>query len=295
MQDKASGTNAYMTVKEMGTILRLKKVDSYWLVKKGYFRVISAAGKMWIERDSFEQWYSRQSHYHKVDHLTQEDINAEYYSIRDIRELLDIGESTVYRIIEKDSIPAVRLFGSKRILKKDFWNWYDHQDRYHIPEEELPVTMDRSDWIDITEMSRLLGIAEAESHGLMKDPAYKDLLRIKRLEGRDYISKKDFGRFLRKQSKYSYDPCRDPSVIWRSDRTCLTILQAGWYGKVTRTTVAEWCRQGRFPAKCAGKYVRIPLKGYKEWLKQRQERSGHPNGIHTETGKEVLCDLQLQG
>ena len=32
MQDKASGTNAYMTVKEMGTLLGLKKVDSYWLV-----------------------------------------------------------------------------------------------------------------------------------------------------------------------------------------------------------------------------------------------------------------------
>ena len=295
MQDKASGTNAYMTVKEMGTLLGLKKVESYWLVKKGYFKVISAAGKMWVERDSFEQWYFGQSHYHKVDHLTREDIRAEYYSVRDIMDLLDMGESTVYRIIEKDNIPAVRLFGSKRILKKDFWNWYDHQDRYHIPEAELPVTMERSDWIGITEMSRLLGIAEAESHGLMKDPAYKDLLRIKRLEGRDYISKKDFGRFLRKQSKYSYDPYRDLSVIWRGDRTCLTILQAGWYGKVTRTTVTEWCRQGRFPAKCAGKYVRIPLKGYKEWLKQRQERSGHPNGIHTETGKEVLCDLQLQG
>jgi len=295
MQDKASGTNAYMTVKEMGTLLGLKKVDSYWLVKKGYFRVISAAGKMWIERDSFEQWYSGQSHYHKVGHLTREDIRADYYSVSDIMELLDMAESTVYRIIEKDSIPAVRLFGSKRILKKDFWTWYDHQDRYHIPEEELPVTMDRSDWIDITEMSRLLGITEAESHGLMEDPAYKNLLRIKRLEGRDYISKKDFGRFLRKQGKYSYDPGRDPSVIWRGDRTCLTLLQAGWYGKVTRSTVTEWCRQGRFPAKCAGKYVRIPLKGYKEWLNQRQERSGHPNGIHTETGKEVLCDLQLQG
>mgnify|MGYP002626793306 CR=1 FL=1 len=62
MHDKASETNVYMTVKEMGTILGLKKVDSYWLVKKGYFKVISAVGKMWIERDSFEQWYSGQSH-----------------------------------------------------------------------------------------------------------------------------------------------------------------------------------------------------------------------------------------
>ena len=295
MQDKVSGTNAYMTVKEMGALLGLKKVDSYWLVKKGHFRVISKAGKMWIERDSFEQWYSGQDHYHKVGDLTREDIRTDYYSVRDMMDLLDIGESTVYRIMEKDRIPAVRLFGGKRVRKENFWDWYDHQDRYHIPEEKLPVPPDRSAWIDITEMSRLLGISETESYGLMKDPAYKNLLRVNRLEGRDYISKKDFGRFLRKQSKYSYDPCRDPSVIWRGDRTCLTILQAGWYGKVTRSTVAEWCRQGRFPAKCAGKYVRIPLKEYREWLKQRQERSGHPNGIHTETGKEVLCDLQLQG
>ena len=89
MQDKASGTNAYMTVKEMGALLGLKKVDSYWLVKKGHFRVISKAGKMWIERDSFEQWYSGQDHYHKVGDLTREDIQTDYYSVRDMMDLLD--------------------------------------------------------------------------------------------------------------------------------------------------------------------------------------------------------------
>lgn len=272
MHDRSAGL--YMTVKEMGALLGLKKVDSYWLVKKGYFRIITAAGKMWIDRDSFEQWYSNQDHYHKIDSLTREDVITDYYSIRDIMDLLEIGESTAYRVIAKGCIPVVRLFGSKRILKKDFWTWYGHQDLYHIPKNKLPDPPDGSAWLGVKEISRLLGITEAEVHGLMEDPAYKDLLPVMQYEGRDYVSQKDFGLFLRRQGKYSYDPRRDASVKWRGEHTCLSVLQASWYGRVSKSTVTEWCRQGRFPAKRAGKYVRIPLTGYEKWLRQRKERSG---------------------
>ena len=165
MHDRSAGL--YMTVKEMGALLGLKKVDSYWLVKKGYFRIITAAGKMWIDRNSFEQWYSNQDHYHKIDSLTREDVITDYYSIRDIMDLLEIGESTAYRVIAKGCIPVVRLFGSKRILKKDFWTWYGHQDLYHIPKNKLPDPPDGSAWLGVKEISRLLGITEAEMNSSM--------------------------------------------------------------------------------------------------------------------------------
>ena len=55
-----------MSVREMGKLLGLKKVESYWLIHKEYFETILVAGKMRVVIESFESWYARQVKYHKV-------------------------------------------------------------------------------------------------------------------------------------------------------------------------------------------------------------------------------------
>lgn len=55
-----------ISVSEMRRLLGMKKVEAYWLVKQGCFKVILVGGKMRIMLDSFEQWYGRQFHYKKV-------------------------------------------------------------------------------------------------------------------------------------------------------------------------------------------------------------------------------------
>ena len=57
-----------MSVPEMGKMLGLGKVESYWLVKKNYFKTIQVAGRMRVMLDSFEDWYAGQFHYKKVVH-----------------------------------------------------------------------------------------------------------------------------------------------------------------------------------------------------------------------------------
>ena len=52
-----------MSVPEMGKMLGLGKVESYWLVKKNYFKTIQVAGRMRVMLDSFEDWYAGQFHY----------------------------------------------------------------------------------------------------------------------------------------------------------------------------------------------------------------------------------------
>lgn len=56
-----------MSVMEMGRMLGLKKTNSYWLVKKGWFETVIVAGKMRVLVDSFEDWYQNQTHYKKVE------------------------------------------------------------------------------------------------------------------------------------------------------------------------------------------------------------------------------------
>ena len=44
-----------MSVPEMARILGIKKTDSYWLIKKHFFTVITVAGHMRVMIDSFEE------------------------------------------------------------------------------------------------------------------------------------------------------------------------------------------------------------------------------------------------
>ena len=53
-------TKKSISVPEMGRMLGLGKVESYWLVKKNYFTTIQVAGRMRVMLDSFEDWYAGQ-------------------------------------------------------------------------------------------------------------------------------------------------------------------------------------------------------------------------------------------
>ena len=55
----------------MGIWLGLGKTESYWLVKKQFFKIITIGvnpktRKMRVMLDSFEEWYAGQTHYKKV-------------------------------------------------------------------------------------------------------------------------------------------------------------------------------------------------------------------------------------
>lgn len=56
-----------MSVPEMGRLLGLGKTESYYLVKKDWFKVVTIGGKMRVMVDSFEEWYARQTHHKKKD------------------------------------------------------------------------------------------------------------------------------------------------------------------------------------------------------------------------------------
>ena len=45
-----------MSVPEMGRLLGLGKTESYYLVKKNWFKVVTIGGKMRVMVDSFEEW-----------------------------------------------------------------------------------------------------------------------------------------------------------------------------------------------------------------------------------------------
>ena len=56
-----------MSVREMREILGIKKTDSYWLIKRNYFKTVIVDRKIRVDIKSFEKWYANQVHHHKVN------------------------------------------------------------------------------------------------------------------------------------------------------------------------------------------------------------------------------------
>ena len=97
-----------MSVREMGKLLGLKKVDSYWLVHKEYFEIILVNGKMRVVIDSFEYWYAGQVKYRKVNgEPPGKRLMQESYSARDIGKMLGISEQYSYQVMKDAGIKPV--------------------------------------------------------------------------------------------------------------------------------------------------------------------------------------------
>lgn len=279
MSRRGSKKKKYMSVKEMGDLLGIKKSERYWLLKKDYFKVIEAGGKMWVEMESFEKWYASQTRYHKITgEEPGREVTAVSLSVKEIAALLKTSEGSVYELIHKGRIPVIWEEGKIRILRKDFWGWYDCQIKYRLNKKDIPKEKGKDYLISVPELAGLLNISTGEVYRLAGDPEYDSCFTTTLVRDRIYISYRDFGRFLKSQDKYRYDPKRDPAVVRADGRCWLNIRQACWHAGVSKTTLINWCRQERFPVRRAGKNVRIPLTEFEEWLKKREEegRKWHP-------------------
>ena len=110
-----------ISVSEMGKILGLKKTERYWLLHKELFESKVYLGKLWVVRDSFEEWYSRQVKYHKVNgEEPGTELKKYSYSVRDIARLLAVNEATAYELIERYHLETIEVDHWPRVPKAVF-------------------------------------------------------------------------------------------------------------------------------------------------------------------------------
>lgn len=283
-----------MSVSELGTILGLKKTDRYWLVHKNYFETQLYLGKIWINRESFEQWYANQVKYHKVNgEEPGKELKKRSYSVRETAQMLRIHEATVYEIIKRDRLETIEVDGWRRIPKEVFDRWYAMQDRYRTREDrERDADLEKNS-ITMPEMARLLGVERREIYGILKSSRYKDLFTIIIVAGRKRITRESFDRFLDSQEKYRLNAY--PEIFGREPEEnrvlsnfrqkkvmetgsakeigstdYLTMEEAALLADVSRTTVYDWMRNGRFRHKKVGKSIRIDRRSFNDWLETKE-------------------------
>ena len=130
-EDSSEPDRIWMSVKEMGDLLGIRKTDRYWLVHKNVFETSMIRGKMWVNIESFEKWYANQVKYRKV---TGEEPGLELkewsLSPQDIAQLLEIPEYRVYELIKEKNWETVTVDFWTRVRRDSFEKWYQSQKHY---------------------------------------------------------------------------------------------------------------------------------------------------------------------
>lgn len=160
----------WMSVKEMGDLLGIRKTDRYWLVHKNVFDTRMISGKMWVNIASFEKWYANQVKYQK---LTGEEPGLELkgwsLSPQDIAQLLGIPEYRVYDLIKEKRWETVTVDFRTRIRKDSFEKWNRGQKHYRTAEKrERDRTLEDAT-IKFPQAAAILGVSRQQVYLILKD------------------------------------------------------------------------------------------------------------------------------
>lgn len=197
---KASKT---MSIMKMGKMLGLHKTDSYWLAHKNFFKIITVAGKMRVDIESFEEWYKHQIKYKKIDGTPPgEALKEESYSAKDIAQMLQISEDIAYAAMKRDNVPYIVVDYWRRWTKEVFEEWYSSQSRYRTAEDKEKDLFDINRTLSMPEMRFLLGVHRNTVYDIINHPKNKNVFEFVIVATQKRITKDSFMSWYNNQNKY---------------------------------------------------------------------------------------------
>lgn len=188
-----------MSVPEMGRLLGLCKTESYWLIKKNYFKTILVGGTMRVMIDSFEEWYANQFKYQKVDGTPPgEELKKTTYSVEELGERLGLKEATAYELIGKGHFEIVDTLGKRRITKESFDRWYASQSDYRTMEDQAKDVAIVAATYGLPEIARMLGTHRQNVYAIAAKGCF-ELVRVGRY---NRATKESFEKWYQSQNRY---------------------------------------------------------------------------------------------
>lgn len=188
-----------MSVPEMKTLLGLGKTESYYLLKKGFFKVLTIDGHLRVDIQSFEEWYDNQWHYQKVNGPPPGINLCQYMTVKDVGIALGIKAGDADWVVRKSGrFKLYKVNGLFCILRSDFEEWYQRQFRYKKITGEPPGTAFPPSYSG-QEISDILGIPLRNS---VYELTSQNLFHSEVIDGQLRVDKASFERWLATQTKY---------------------------------------------------------------------------------------------
>ena len=197
---KTSQKKETMTVREMREILGIKKTDSYWLIKRQYFKTVIVDGKIRVDIKSFEDWYANQVHHHKVNgEEPGRKLMESSYSVREISTMLGIAEASVQEMIHRENWPVIDIQHHWRVDKEWFHQWYRNQDHYRTAEDRERDHSLEAASMTLPEMGIMLCIGRNGAYQIVKENPQLEVIII---AGKKRVTIRSFEDWYASQEKY---------------------------------------------------------------------------------------------
>ena len=189
-----------ISVPEMRRLLGMKKVEAYWLVKQGRFKVILVGGKMRIMLDSFEEWYGKQFHYKKVNGPEPGQLLPPSLTVPEAAGILGLNPSSVYELIKNHApFETFKADGQTRIPKENFEAWYQGQSHYKKQEDAAPQTL-LDATLSVSDVARLLGTHRNNVYNMVSK---RHLFATVKANDKIRIYKDSFEKWYKSQNRYT--------------------------------------------------------------------------------------------
>ncbi len=121
-----------MTASDVQRILGIGKTATYRLINQLQFKTYLVFGVMRVDVESFEEWYSGQFHYKKVNGERPGKKYGYTISPSTVAKVLGIPKSTAYDLMVKNKVDYILVGGNRRIKRKSFEKWLKSQNQFKL-------------------------------------------------------------------------------------------------------------------------------------------------------------------
>ena len=86
------------------------------------------------------------------------------FTVAQIKDLLNVSKVTAYAISQVPQLKRRKVAGQYRILKRDFWDWYNNQKNYVLIEDHL----DSDQYFSSGDIAEMFGMTSDSASNLLK-------------------------------------------------------------------------------------------------------------------------------
>ena len=170
-----------ISVPEMQRLLGMKKVEAYWLVKQGRFKVILVGGKMRIMPEPGQ-------------------LLPASLTVPEAADILGLNPGSIYELIKNHApFETFKVDGQTRILKENFETWYQGQSHYKKREDAAPQEL-LDATLSVSDVAKLLGIHRNSVYNMVNK---RDLFVTVKVNDKIRIYKDSFEAWYKSQNRHT--------------------------------------------------------------------------------------------
>lgn len=221
----------FLKVAEVSLLLGLCRQTIYNLIYSGQLKASKISPRITlIKRTDIDEMFASAKSY-QINPTNKKDKEQEFYSIDDIKEKFNIGDTWAYQIIREKKIPKIKIKGKSYYSKTSIDN---HFKKYqHLNVEEV------TDWATLPELCKELKMSQNAFYSLVS---------------RESIPRKRKGRNM----LYSqYHVLLKKGLVQESEPEYYSTEEAMMKYNISRDSLYALIKKYSIPKIKAGRYIKI--------------------------------------